>query len=84
MKTFCMRFHHVAFPVHDLQQARAFYEGVLSFRVIKRPKNLHGNGLWFANGSFDIHLIEVPGHRGPGFGDGKIPEAKHFAFLSPT
>jgi catechol 2,3-dioxygenase-like lactoylglutathione lyase family enzyme len=52
-------FHHVSFPISDLERARSFYEGVLGLRPIERP-NLGVGGIWYRLGGTEIHLIVTP------------------------
>lgn len=50
--------HHVALLVKDVQKSKEFYEGILGFKMIKRP-NFNFPGEWYAvNQTQQIHLIE--------------------------
>ncbi len=75
-----IRFHHAAYSVNDVDDARAFYIGILGFREIERPPSLYSAGIWLANDTMEIHLVEDHDYKGPGLGNGLLPEAKHFAF----
>ena len=75
-----LRLHHVSMPVNNLPESVVFYKDVLNFIEIPRPTDLHGDGRWLSNNNTEIHLIEDKIHQGMGFGDGKLPDKKHFAF----
>lgn len=48
--------HHVSFPVTDLAESRAFYEGVLGLEPIPRP-SFPMEGIWYDAGTVQVHLM---------------------------
>ena len=69
--------HHVSFAVKDLEQSRAFYEGLLGLEPIPRP-DFGIPGTWLQVGDSQIHLIE---HSASAGGPAKpSPVANHCAF----
>jgi catechol 2,3-dioxygenase-like lactoylglutathione lyase family enzyme len=56
--------HHVNIQVRDLDEARAFYEGVLGLRVLERPP-FPTPGVWYALGGQQLHLGVADAHVGP-------------------
>jgi len=73
--------HHMSFPVTDLARARRFYEDVLGLRSIPRPDLGAIGGIWYAAGSCEVHLIEVPEGVDVGEAPPKLnPLARHAAF----
>ncbi len=53
-----MQFLHTAINVTDLDQAIAFYEGLLGLQRADRP--LKFPGLWYQIGAVQLHLIQAP------------------------
>jgi catechol 2,3-dioxygenase-like lactoylglutathione lyase family enzyme len=51
--------HHISIAVRNLQQAKHFYTVILGFQEIIRPP-FSSNGLWYAVGAQQLHLIENP------------------------
>ena len=72
--------HHVSLTVSDLDQACAFYGGLLGLAEIERP-DFGFPGAWYQAGSVQLHLITAP----PGHDIGSTPArttplANHLAF----
>lgn len=74
--------HHVSFRVDDLDEALAFYEGVLGCQRLPRPASLDAiPGAWLQAGSTQVHLIEAPADEDRGFPPARIvPSCSHVAF----
>ena len=48
---------HLAFPVHDLEAARAFYGGLLGLPEVEKPGPMRASGgAWFAVGAQELHV----------------------------
>jgi catechol 2,3-dioxygenase-like lactoylglutathione lyase family enzyme len=72
--------HHVSFAVRDLERSRRFYEGVLGLEPIPRPP-LGVQGIWYAVGGCQLHLIVTPPGAEVGTPPSRItPIANHSAF----
>ncbi len=74
--------HHISVAVHDLEEARDFYAGLLELAEIDRPM-LPNPGYWFQAGACQLHLTGRESGAGgtaiPGTGAGET----HFAFAAP-
>jgi catechol 2,3-dioxygenase-like lactoylglutathione lyase family enzyme len=69
--------HHISIAVRNLEQAKRFYTDILGFQEILRPP-FSSNGLWYAVGAQQLHLIENP--PGETLREGKIDTLDgHFA-----
>ena len=81
-RTFVGTVHHVSFRVDDLDEALAFYEGILGCRRLPRPASLDSvPGIWLEAGSTQVHLIEAPADEDRGFPPKRIvPGCGHIAF----
>jgi catechol 2,3-dioxygenase-like lactoylglutathione lyase family enzyme len=55
--------HHMNVAIDDVDEARAFYAGILGLSEIERP-NVGRPGLWFGCGANELHLSVQPGLRG--------------------
>lgn len=54
-----VRLQHAAItvPAQRLDEARAFYSGVLGLREVQRPPELHDRpGIWYSFGSTELHI----------------------------
>jgi glyoxylase I family protein len=51
--------HHISIAVRNLAQAKRFYSDILGFQEIIRPP-FSSNGIWYAVGAQQLHLIENP------------------------
>src|SRR5580658_2634596 len=60
MRIHVERMDHVAIDVTDMEQARAFYAGVLGLREIPRPPSFDFPGAWFETGSAVLHIVSRP------------------------
>ena len=45
-------------PVGGLDEARAFYEGVIGLDELARPETMGGVGAWFRTGTQELHVSE--------------------------
>jgi catechol 2,3-dioxygenase-like lactoylglutathione lyase family enzyme len=55
-------FSHVAIGVSDLEEARAFYCGLLGLEVLRRP-DFGVDGLWLRAGNSMLHIVAIEGSR---------------------
>lgn len=51
---------HVSLLVSDLEQARAFYEGVLHLTPSASRPDMVFDGVWYEVGAQQIHLLALP------------------------
>lgn len=73
--------HHMSFPVRNLECSRRFYEGVLGLQSIPRPDMGTLQGIWYAAGHCEVHLIETPSGADVGSAPPALnPLARHAAF----
>lgn len=63
--------HHVSINVKDVEQATAFYCGVLGLEQLPRPE-LGFPGAWLRAGTQEVHLL--------GIDSTAPPKEQHFAF----
>lgn len=57
--TYINRIDHIqlAAPVGSEEEARSFYQGILSMEEVEKPEELKKNGgAWFSNGLVHIHV----------------------------
>lgn len=69
---------HVALLVSNLEQAKAFYQGVLGLE--EAPRSLGFPGIWLQVGEFQIHLIQNEDWRAPCPRPDKWGRDPHLAF----
>jgi catechol 2,3-dioxygenase-like lactoylglutathione lyase family enzyme len=81
-----MRLDHAALMISSVDDARAFYVGVLGLEEISRPPTFTFPGLWVRVGDRQLHLIgeAVPGRTRethPGYDERELATgyASHFA-----
>jgi glyoxylase I family protein len=57
--------HHVAVCVHDIDESRQFYAGVLALEELERPPEIAGKfrSAWYRVGSSELHVVEEPSFR---------------------
>jgi catechol 2,3-dioxygenase-like lactoylglutathione lyase family enzyme len=59
-----LRLQHVSLPfpgsAPSLDEARAFYAGILGLEELARPPALPGVGIWYAVGDQELHLFSEP------------------------
>lgn len=56
---FIKRIDHIqlAAPIGSEEQARLFFQGILSFEEVEKPDTLKKNGgVWFSSGNVQIHI----------------------------
>ena len=53
-------FHHFTLLTRDIEEAPAFYEGVLGLVRKQRPP-FKSRGIWYDVNGLELHLIETPG-----------------------
>lgn len=51
---------HASLLVSDLARARAFYEGLLDLQPLTERPDLGFDGVWYAVGQGQIHLLALP------------------------
>jgi catechol 2,3-dioxygenase-like lactoylglutathione lyase family enzyme len=52
--------HHSSLLVSDLEEARAFYEGILGLTPSPKRPPLKFDGIWYELGEQQIHLLVLP------------------------
>lgn len=73
--------HHVSFRVDDLEEALAFYVGILGCSTVDRPSTAIGKGAWLQAGGTQVHLMECPADEASGSPATEVvPYANHVAF----
>jgi catechol 2,3-dioxygenase-like lactoylglutathione lyase family enzyme len=70
-------YSHVAIGVGDVEEARAFYCGLLGLEVLRRP-GFSVPGLWLRAGNSMLHIVAIEGSR-----SANTP-AWHIALQVPT
>lgn len=51
------RVDHVAIDVSNVDQAKAFYGGVVGLREVSRPESFDFGGAWYRIGPVDLHIV---------------------------
>jgi extradiol dioxygenase family protein len=67
--------NHLAIPVDDVDQARAFYEGWFDATVVPSP-TFPLPVSWVALGTMQLHLVLRPGHSGEAYHFGVAIESR--------
>ncbi|KAL3692744.1 hypothetical protein R1sor_006395 [Riccia sorocarpa] len=73
--------NHISRSCANLQAATRFYETVLGFLPVQRPRSLDFDGVWLFNYGIGVHLLQAQEGSVKQFRDSEIdPKADHLSF----